>query len=423
MKLKSLFAGIMASAVAATALASAASANEAFLMYTDDSWAWGVWDAASCPGTDDVTGDGTYTVYIDSSIDGSKIEDEETGELVIVEANGAMVFCVDIDGLAADYGFGKGADGYEDLKTGAEKKAFAQEKGIDITDLKITTYNADGSSTDIPVDLDKIIFGDIEGNGKLRIEIQNEYGDTVKDPAIDKSLISFDEKIAVTFTVTGLDGGADDAVADVEGNLWDSYDAAAMKEMNDNFELGGKLDLYAILGDNWSNFTKVEADFAWTPGEKWCGGAGIGGGADIFDGSGWISGPEFGAANANEGVAGDGMVTQTIIDLGGENLAQIAAINDDGTVSFGELQVQNWWNGVEAGAKVKAIRFLDASGKVIATWAPAAAEETPVAVTGDVSAATTTSKDSPATGVADVAAVAGLAVVAAGAFVVAKKRK
>lgn len=52
--------------------------------------------------------------------------------------------------------------------------------------------------------------------------------------------------------------------------------------------------------------------------------------------------------------------------------------------------------------------------------APAAEE---VVTAGDVDAATTSSKGSPDTGIADVVAVAGIAVVAAGAVVVAKKRK
>ena len=64
------------------------------------------------------------------------------------------------------------------------------------------------------------------------------------------------------------------------------------------------------------------------------------------------------------------------------------------------------------------------------TGASAAAEEAPVEeaveetpATGDVSAETDSTKGSPDTGVADVAAVAGLALVAGGAFIVAKKRK
>ena len=205
MKLRKLIAGMAVSAVAVSSLAVAASANEAFLMYTDDSWLWGCWSAAEFPaGTVDVTADGTYSVFVDSTISTAQVEDEETGELVPVVANGAMVFCVDIDGLATDYGFASaGVDG---VVTTADKMKLCNDKGIYISDVKVTTYNADGTSSDIAVDQSKVLYGDIEGNGKLRIEIQNEYGDTVKDPCIDKSTISFDEKIEVTFTIAGLNG-------------------------------------------------------------------------------------------------------------------------------------------------------------------------------------------------------------------------
>ncbi len=47
----------------------------------------------------------------------------------------------------------------------------------------------------------------------------------------------------------------------------------------------------------------------------------------------------------------------------------------------------------------------------------------PAPAAGDIQAAVTSTKGSPDTGIADAAAVAGLAVVAAGAVVVAKKRK
>ena len=206
MKLRKLFAGVVAAAVTATSAAAIASANEAFLMYTDDAWAWGCWSSAEFPaGVTEVTGDGTYTVYIDSSIGTSMVEDEETGELVLKPAAGAMVFCVDIADLANDLGCGKAAEAYEKCETTADKMALAKEAGLNITDLTITTFNADCSTADIAVDQSKIIFGDIEGNGKIRIEIQNEYGDSKSNPCIDKSTIAFDEKIAVTFTITGID--------------------------------------------------------------------------------------------------------------------------------------------------------------------------------------------------------------------------
>ena len=52
----------------------------------------------------------------------------------------------------------------------------------------------------------KLAFGDIEGNGRLRIEIYNEYGDTQKNPPIDPSSIKFNNNMVVSFTLTGITG-------------------------------------------------------------------------------------------------------------------------------------------------------------------------------------------------------------------------
>ena len=115
--------------------------------------------------TADVTGDGTYTV----AISGFEWEDEETAEMVPATATGATVFCVDIDGLANALGCGKDAEGYDALQTAAEKMAFAQATGLTISDVVITATNSDGTSTDIAVDESKLYYGDIEGNGKIRL--------------------------------------------------------------------------------------------------------------------------------------------------------------------------------------------------------------------------------------------------------------
>lgn len=217
MKLRKLIAAASAAVIGASVLAATASAYEAFLMYTDNSWLWGCWSASEfADGTVDVTEDGTYTVYVDSSIPSALVEDEDTGELVPIAASGAQVFCVDIDGLAAAKNAGAGADGYDDCKTGKEKQAFAEAAGINVSDVVITTTNSDGTTTDVAVDQDNIIFGDIEANGKIRIEIFNAFGDTSSAPAVDVADINFDEKIAVTFTISGVaEAAADEAPADV----------------------------------------------------------------------------------------------------------------------------------------------------------------------------------------------------------------
>lgn len=215
MKLRNVIAAATAAVVGAT-LAISASAYDTFLMYASGDWSCSHMDLAACPdGNVDVTADGTYTVYTN----GFTFEDEETGEDVPAVANGAMVFCVDIADLAADKGAGKGSDAYEALgssATAAEKMAVAQAAGIEVSDVVITTSNSDGTTTDIAVDQSKILFGDIEGNGKIRIEIYNEYGDSKNDPSIDPTTISFDDAISVTFTISGVGEAAAETPADTE---------------------------------------------------------------------------------------------------------------------------------------------------------------------------------------------------------------
>lgn len=208
MKITKILAAASAAVVSTAVLAATASAHDTFLMYASGDWSCSNMEAGSATGHDtDVTTDGTYTV----SVSGFELEDEDTAEMVPATATGATVFCVDIDGLATELGCGKDAEGYEALETGAEKMAFAQAAGLTISDVVITATNTDGTSTDIAVDESKLIYGDIEGNGKIRLEIYNAYGDTSKDAPISTDW-SFDDSLSVTFTISGIGGG--DAAAD-----------------------------------------------------------------------------------------------------------------------------------------------------------------------------------------------------------------
>ncbi len=101
--------------------------------------------------------------------------------------------------------------------------------------------------------------------------------------------------------------------------------------------------------------------------------------------------------------------------------------------TYCQLWLQTWGGTVT----VNDADLLDADGNIIAidlaveedTEEDAAVEEAPeveedeAPATGDVDASTDSSKGSPDTGVEDVAVVAGLAIVAAGAVLVSKKRK
>lgn len=217
MKLRKIMAGIVATSVAGTMAVAASAQYDSFLMYASGNWYPSVMDASGhtedpssgtitewTPGTQEITKDGTYTVSI-SDIKCSGI-DKETGDetMLKVDASGAMVFNVDIADLAKDLGVGVDAEGYDALKTGAEKMEFAKSKGINVTDVKITQVK-DGETSEIAVDSSKVLFGDIEGKGKFRIELYNEYGDTKADPPLKTSDIFFNEGLSVTFTISGID--------------------------------------------------------------------------------------------------------------------------------------------------------------------------------------------------------------------------
>ena len=216
MKLRKIMAGIIATSVAGTMAVAASAQYDAFLMYADADWYPSIMDGTGhtegndgtvtewTAGTAEVTKDGTYTVSI-ADIKASGV-DEETGEETMgaVQGEGAVVFNVDIADLGTALGIGKDCEGYDDLKTGAEKMEFAKSKGVNVTDVKIS-QTKDGETTEVAVDSSKILFGDIEGNGKLRVELYNDFGDTKADAPLKVSDIFFNEKLEVTFTISGID--------------------------------------------------------------------------------------------------------------------------------------------------------------------------------------------------------------------------
>lgn len=117
-----------------------------------------------------VTGGGTYSIHYTPS----------------EAADGAEVFVVDIIG-------------------GAELYRTCKLVGVSVT--------ADG--VNIPVNLNKVRFGDLEYNGNLRIEIFNAFGSN--DPSIDLSALNFSQELIVSFTLEEV------AVDDSNPNGGDSF--------------------------------------------------------------------------------------------------------------------------------------------------------------------------------------------------------
>ena len=153
-------------------LPAAAAENEftATLGYANSDWSAQEWgDNASTT----VTGDGTYTLSWDGA------------------ASDALVFVVDI--------------------AGAQEALAAEGKTYSLTDL---TVSVDGK--ELPVDVSKVVTGDLEENGNWRIEIYNEYGATKESAPVDPAAVAFETNLTVTFTIETVEMAVEEGETSAE---------------------------------------------------------------------------------------------------------------------------------------------------------------------------------------------------------------
>lgn len=151
------------------------------LEYAADGWYPSLWSDFNNKCDALVNGDGEYTVWMET--DGA-------------EANGAVVFCIDIDQLGAN---------------------LVDPSKVKVENLVIL-YDVEESNYLYYLDGSKALFNNKDGNGTDgRIEIYNEYGDTKGN--VDVSDLAFDGYIAVNFTITGLDGNLNTSSAEFPTEL------------------------------------------------------------------------------------------------------------------------------------------------------------------------------------------------------------
>lgn len=187
MNIKKFFAGAVASAVSMSVMAVAANAYTAQLYYASGDWyAQTNTETAVC----EVNGSGTYTI----TAGWNKVADEETGSEMNPVSSGVTVLVVDIPQLGTDLGV-------------------SQEEDYDMSKCTFSDVKLVIGGNNIPVDNSKLLWGDPEDKGNLRLEIYNAYGSTCTDQKYDaaKSPINPDDVVAwedndaetsVTFTLT-----------------------------------------------------------------------------------------------------------------------------------------------------------------------------------------------------------------------------
>ncbi len=158
----------------------------AFLMFADDSWLWENMKTGTA-GDTVVMGDGVYEVFIS--------KDTLPAEMTAAPANNAQVLCVDITDLGA---------AMEEIGT-----VFASTEADPQLEVAIAVF-VDGER--INVNNSRLIYGDIENNNKLRIEIYNVYGTgTMDKQPVDPAAFVQQQELRVVFSLkgTGFNSGAE----------------------------------------------------------------------------------------------------------------------------------------------------------------------------------------------------------------------
>ncbi|MFA5650298.1 MAG: hypothetical protein WC914_04075, partial [Proteiniphilum sp.] len=137
------------------------------LQYTDPSWNVNYWSELDMGIYEAmVTGDGTYTVWME----------------VTAQANGALVFCVDIAGLGDDI---------EDWS----------KVGVEVNSIKLDADIGQAVNHSI------VEFNNKDGDGvNGRIEIYNEFSTSgATAPGAYNSTLKFNGMMLVEFTISGID--------------------------------------------------------------------------------------------------------------------------------------------------------------------------------------------------------------------------
>lgn len=162
----------------------------AFLMFSDESTVWENYEPGT-PGDATILGDGTYTVFLKASDIGAT-----------AQATKGAVFLVDIEGLGdamkAVGTLREDADGaFVDTDATASVQVFVD--GVEVTSKS-----------------DNILLGDLEGNGRLRLELYNMYGSGTADkPVVMPEVLTPADEIKVVFTLTGTGLNTGAAVEEV----------------------------------------------------------------------------------------------------------------------------------------------------------------------------------------------------------------
>lgn len=150
-----------------------------------------------------------------NGVDGFTLTSRKTGNSIFLPAAGTRLGDETSDaGLLGLYATGESYSDHSDYMHALSLNggAAAMQLATRATAMSVRPVRKPYSNT-IEVDNSKINVGDLEGNGRIRIEIYNEFGATAKDSPIDLSRLSFDNSMHATFHISGINDNLKEGAA------------------------------------------------------------------------------------------------------------------------------------------------------------------------------------------------------------------
>lgn len=164
----------------------------AYLVFADQDGNYANMDASLESATTSFNGEGYYSVVLDAAEVGG---DGET------PSNGVQILCVDFLGA---------------------QSALADGHSYEVTEVEVLA-----DEEPVLVDLSKVKFGDLEGNGNFRVEIYNADGETAQDPAIDVASLAFASTLEVIVNLELKVEGKPEETTVEEGSASESGESVA----------------------------------------------------------------------------------------------------------------------------------------------------------------------------------------------------
>lgn len=115
---------------------------------------------------------------------------------------GAVVNGASVEGL---YWTGNNYSIVKDYSHTLKLSAGSSASGLSKRSLGLAIRSVRKSTSLTPLS-DKLVVGDLEGNGRIRIEIYNEYGATKNAPAVNPNQIKFSKNMVMPLKLTGISG-------------------------------------------------------------------------------------------------------------------------------------------------------------------------------------------------------------------------